>query len=582
MRTTSDPSAPLLRADRPGFALLVVMLVTMVVAAIAAGAALIGANTFLINEYDQRRGLMESVADAGLELARARMNAIPALYNDTAITTIELNATVTDASGAPIPGITRTIYSLPVGGGSGEYGNYATLIAIASDGSGARVIRRLDLTQASFATFAYFTHFEPTTIAFGLNDQLYGPVHSNAKIEIRNTGATFHGPVTTADRFIGAEYADFRADTASGVPPIPMPTAGQISRLRDRATPGHLAFTSPTTGAANRARMRLDFVTRDLGGARTGFVRVYTSANARWVTGNVPVDGISTAIQCGRIPDDERFRFSTDPTFHLANNLQTSRSFCFLGGADTLWTFTPPPGVTESPTAPFYPNDGRGSWMAYPGSVHSAVASQRDAGFLFPLDRTLNTGYRGVIFVDGSVVVSGRVRGRVTVVATGNIIIGDDLIYDTDPGAGTCQDALGLIAGGNVVMSDNMLNSQQSVGGVWRRYDDTPSETIHGTILALGQFHVENHDAPPAGGIDCHGVSWGRGCLNVNGGIIQHTRGAVGMGDRRGYGKQYTFDQCAYTDPPPYFPGTGHFHRTRYNEIDPTAFNIQAFFNMVN
>ena len=36
--------------------------------AIAAGAALIGANTFLINQYDQSSSLLETVADAGLEL----------------------------------------------------------------------------------------------------------------------------------------------------------------------------------------------------------------------------------------------------------------------------------------------------------------------------------------------------------------------------------------------------------------------------------------------------------------------------------------------------------------------------------
>jgi hypothetical protein len=577
------PGKPLIRADRSGFALLVVMLVTLVVAAIAAGAALIGANTYLINDYDRRQSLLESVADAGLEFNRARLNANAGLYRDDAIVTLEQGAAVADADGTPIPGVTRTVYVLPVGGGSGEYGNFAALVAIAQDGDGARLIRRVDLLQNSFATFAYFTDFEADNIAFGLKDQLYGPVHSNAKIEIRSDSATFHGPVTTANKFIGAQYANFYGDTASGVPVIPMPTLTQLNRLKDRATPGNLAFTSPTTTAANRAGMRVEFVARDLDGSgvRTGFVRVYTSTNARWVTGNVPVDGISSARQCGRFPDDFRFRWDPDTTNHRVNNLQAgSRSQCFLGGTDTLWTFTPPAGA--SGTGPFFPDDGFGSWMLTGQDIPAAVAGQRDAGYLFPLDRTLNPAFRGVIFVDGSVVVSGVVRGRVTLVATGNIIIGDDLTYDTSPGAGTCRDALGLMAGGSVVMADNMLNAQQFVGGAWRRYDETPSETIHATILALNQFVVQNHENPPAGGVACHGVSWGRGCLHVNGGLIQQNRGPVGMGDRRGYSKQYTFDQCAWTDPPPYFPGTGHFRTGRYYEVDPTGFSIQAFFNAVN
>jgi hypothetical protein len=581
------PGRSLIRADRPGVALLVVMLVTLVVGAIAAGAALIGANTYLINDFDRRQSLLESVADAGLELNRARLNANPGLYRDNAIVTLELDAAVTDADGTAIPGVTRTVYVLPVGGGAGEFGNFAALVAIAQDGDGSRLIRRVDLMQESFATFAYFTDFEADDIAFGNKDQLWGPVHSNAKIEIRSDSSTFHGPVTTADRFIGAQYATFHGDTASGVPMIPMPTLTQINRLKQRATPGNLAFTSPTSAAANRARMRIEFVARALGGSsvRTGFVRVYTSNDGRWVTGNVPTGGMGAARQCGRFPDDGRLRWDSDTTAHRVNNLQSgARSRCFLGGADTLWTFIPPAGATG--TGPFFPDDGFGSWMPTGKSVPAAVAGQRDADYLFPLDRTLNPAFRGVIFVDGSVVVSGRVRGRVTLVATGNIIIGDDLTYDTDPGGGTCRDALGLIAGGSVVVADNMLNTPQLVGGAWRVYDETPDEHIHATMLALDRFLVENHSSDPRNLLPCNGLSWGRGCLRVNGGIVQRTRGAVAsidwLGRRSGYSKQYTFDQCAWTDPPPYFPGTGHFRTGRYYEVDPTGFDIQAFFRAMN
>lgn len=117
---------PQLRADRPGIALLVVLLMTMVIAAI-------GANTFLINEYDSQSSLLESTADAGLELGRARLNANPALYDPTAPATLELDAAVYDASGAVVPGLTRTVYSMPLGGGLGEYGNFAALVAITKD-----------------------------------------------------------------------------------------------------------------------------------------------------------------------------------------------------------------------------------------------------------------------------------------------------------------------------------------------------------------------------------------------------------------------------------------------------------------
>ena len=34
---------------------------------------------------------------------------------------------------------------------------------------------------------------------------------------------------------------------------------------------------------------------------------------------------------------------------------------------------------------------------------------------------------------------------------------------------------------------------------------------------------------------------------------------------------------AATTSPPPYFPTTGHFVRSRYFEVDPTGFNIATY-----
>ncbi|MFW5947839.1 MAG: hypothetical protein ACOCUW_05045, partial [Gemmatimonadota bacterium] len=293
-------TAPRIRADREGIALLIVMLLTMVIAAIAAGAALIGANTFLINEYDRTTSLLESVADAGLELGRARLNANPSLYSDSSIATLELDAAVTDAAGDVIPGVRRTVHAIPLGGGLGEFGNFAALFAIAENADGVRAIRRLDLTQESFAVYAYFTHYEPGWLAFGNGDELFGPVHSNSDIEIRSTGATFHGPVTTAGAFEGAEHATFLDDTASAVTPVLMPTSSQVTRLEARAEPAQLAFTATPGGDWAQSTLRLHFIARDVDGdgVNEGFVRVYRSGNPAWVTGNVQ-DTLPLTPNCG-------------------------------------------------------------------------------------------------------------------------------------------------------------------------------------------------------------------------------------------------------------------------------------------
>ncbi len=564
-----------LRTDRPGIALLVVMLLTLVVAAIAAGAALIGANSFLINEYDGQSSLLESVADAGLELGRARLNANPGLYNDTLPAPLEYQAAVYDADGAVIPGIVRTVYAMPLGGGLSEYGNFAALVAIAEMPDGAKAVRRLDLIQSSFASYAYFTDFESADIRFQSNDQLYGPVHSNSHIKIGTTGATFHGPVTTAGTFQGAEYATFMDDTTSGVTPILMPTTSQITRLRDLATPGNLAFTAPAAGNAGQAGMCIEFVSRNIDGRPVGFIKVYTSSSdPGWVTGNVPTGGMTgaNAINCGHFHSDGLFVSHAGDASRQLSALRGSGRRCYLGGADSIWGGT------------FRPSESRGSWMAYPGTVDPLVAAQPDATYLFPLDRSLNGGFRGVIFVDGRVAVSGTVRGRVTLAATDNIVIADDIRYHTDPASGTCEDMLGLMAQQQVIVADNMLNAprQPASGESYYTYDDSPTEFIHASILALDQFTVQNPGSGATTAEPCNGVAWGRGCLAVTGGLVQDVRGIVAYSNGTGYIKRYTHDTCTFASPPPYFPSTGHFWHGRYHEVDPVGFDINTYFEALN
>lgn len=578
-----------LRTDQPGIALLVVLLVTMVVGAIAAGAALIGANTFLINRYDSQSSLLESVADAGLELGRARLNANPALFDDAAPAALELDAAVYDASGDVIPGVTRTVYAMPLGGGLGEYGNFSALLSLARDADGAVVIRRLDLLQESFATFAYFTDIEPSTLAFGNNDELFGPVHSNSDIRISSTGATFHGPVTTAGAFVGAENATFLDDTTSGVTPIAMPTTGQLTDLRDRAQPAGLALTADPGGTEGQSTLRLEFIARDVDGdgIEEGFVRVYRSLDPAWVTAGIPSSGsLGTTPNCGHF-EGSGGRFSPvtgDVNGHSANTILTdSHRRCFLGGADE-WNTT----STSSPKGIFVPNDGRGSWVPYPGTVDPPLTgTYGDEDYLFPIDRRLNPAFRGIIYVDGKVVVSGTVRGRLTVAATGNIIIGDDLVYNSDPASGTCEDMLGLFSGQRIMVADNTINAPRIAPGTstYYTYDDSPDENIHASIMALNEFTVQNAGSGATSGNSpeaCNGTPWGRGCLNLTGGLVQSTRGVVAYGTGTGNIKRYTHDTCAFTAPPPYFPSTGHFWRGRYYEVDPVGFNIGSYFDALN
>ena len=118
-------------------------------------------------------------------------------------------------------------------------------------------------------------------------------------------------------------------------------------------------------------------------------------------------------------------------------------------------------------------------------------------------------------------------------------------------------------------------------GNTFRSYKTPTDETIHGFFLTLKTFGAEENSLGANNNEHCiNGGDFtaGRGCLNTYGGIIQERRGAVGLTSGEGYIKRYQYDACGATDPPPYYPTTGIFVRNRFYELDPTRFDVAAWY----
>ena len=49
-----------------------------------------------------------------------------------------------------------------------------------------------------------------------------------------------------------------------------------------------------------------------------------------------------------------------------------------------------------------------------------------------------------------------------------------------------------------------------------------------------------------------------------------------------GYIKRYAYDPCGETQPPPYFPTTGHFTKAQIYQVDPTGFSVASYFKMLS
>jgi hypothetical protein len=600
-------NAGALYRNERGIALVAVLLVVLAVAAIAAGAAILGSNTTLINKYHDRLSTLETVADAGLEEARSAVNGNKTLYPDTGYRILEAGVAVYTAGGAVIPGIKRWTYVGPVGVTSGQYGVFGSALTVVKDAQGNTVVRRGEVFQESFAKYAYFTNIEGA-IQFAANDQLFGPVFSNDQINIASgsPGATFWGPIATAKTITNRANGNYKAGFTENAAPIAFPSTADLSKLQAQAALANMSITSTASGAMGQATTRIEFVALDLNADgdsindNEGFIKVYQSnaANAWWVVADTnnygaaaPNDGVRNSPNCGHVytggGTNHAGGFVTFANHPAAwNSGADSKSNaptagwrrCFLGGADSL----------NTPTG-FKVNDGRGQWLAWPGAVSPLLAGRPDAAYLWPISRALNPNFKGVIYVQGKVAISGKVRGQVTLAASDNIIVADDITYVTNPASNlactaSSRDMLGLFSGTNVVVADNLLNDPipPTGAGANTTWANTSDEFIHAVVLALNSFTVESYSTGPNNAEACGSTPWGRGCLFLTGGIIQNQRGAVGLIDGHGYLKRYSYDRCAGVNPPPYFPTTGHFARGHYFEVDPSGFNIDTYWALLH
>lgn len=167
----------------------------------------------------------------------------------------------------------------------------------------------------------------------------------------------------------------------------------------------------------------------------------------------------------------------------------------------------------------------------------------------------------------GDLTISGTLSGSLTVGSNRDIIIPNNLTYDTLPtgssfcpegatvandGSGRqCVDAslapkMGVIAEKQVIVSASAPFNME----------------IDASIMAMDQsFYVEDWSSGSA-----------KGTLKVFGGIIQDQRGPVGTFNSNtntvstGYGKSYIYDSRFTTSPPDFFPQTGDYLKLLWQE----------------
>ena len=584
---------PRLIDNQRGVALITVVLVALAVSSVAVAASMMTMSGTLVRKYSERASMANHAASSGVELGLSALLADGTLYPTTGYTTLEDSVPVLDAMGNPIPRVRRSIYIGPSSDPS-----RGSIVSEVWTRGGVRAVRRLEVAATSFASFGQFMYHDHSGVEFTATDDQYGPIHSNGDINIGlpvgADSAMFLGSVTVVGSIINPGRAVFVKGFTEGVSLDSLPTTSDLGALRNLAISGGLLLPG-LTGGAFAATTRVEFIAVDMDGntATTndveGFVRVYrNAADARnlmaWQLWGNPID----TPNCG-VWDGLTFKSFPNGGFASRGEAENAIDFnqyrCYLGGDPVLnngnFSATPPDGGMWLPwTGPAVP----------PGAGFNA---RTDKAYLHPYTPGVNPNTTGVIYVDGDVAVSGVVRGKVTLVSKDDILIVDDLVQHTDPGANACgQDLLGLVAHDEVAIADNTLNTPQRYGGggtgdSYHTMSATKDEYVHAIIMALDDFTVSNATGGPdaadnlgLGAEPCEGVPWGRGCLYITGGLLRRHRkpddfGTVGG---KGYQLRLSYNGCVQQGAPPHFPATGSFKGQRIVEMEGATFDPVTWF----
>ncbi len=625
--------------DRRGFAIVAVLLIAMVATVITLASAVMAMSGTLVQKGSDRAASADDAAISALENERSRMNA--------RMDTVPVDGFLTVENDQPISGtgLKRSIWVSRLGNSdslsnTGEFGVQAEIVAKVSDQFGNVAIRRSQLYQESFARYASFTDQARSTagwlLYWAMGAQAQGPVHSNDTIYVWNGGtpspqATFHDVVTTARIVQNKTFAQFKkGPPTERVAKIPLPTTADLNVLKGIAARAGYVFTpSVVVGDSALTTMRIEFVAIDVNGdgnttgADEGYFKVYqlnaimpygtgyalarppvppTAASGAPVPSGatVPIDSLLYSYNCGVtavVGGRTAMPVAIGAIAHRASGTYQERmtdksaafdhadTRCFLGGDDRL-----------SPTGLFRAVDPAGGWMLRTvGSVPAVVAARADGAYLWPLSAAYNPNFRGVIFAEGKVAVSGVVRGRVTVASRSMLVIAHELTQATSPGitTGSCRaddDVIGLFSGEYVMYADNSLSTPQwrrtnSSGSAWtwprKEFDPSPRRpdlAVHASLLALKSVAAENA-SPPAGLAANRFVD--RGTTRLIGGTIESRTGQTGTmsgSNLHGYHDDLSFNRCLLQNPPPYFPTTGRWSRSQYYEVNPQGFSPSTWF----
>ena len=289
--------------NRRGIALIMVMAMTLALAALAVSAIYLSASGGILTRYYDRERDFKYAAEEALALGKSRVNTdtLLALPEDTAKMLVN-NGTMADAYGTTIPRIRVNLYGAFTGDTVGRFGNFVTLLSTSFDSNGTRTVRRLDLAAESFSRFAMFVNTFSSSLAYGNGEFIRGRAHSNQGwYSSGSPGPIYFDTVSAVTTINGSSGAlgpppQYAYPPMAGHAAIPFPTVAKLAILPTYAAMGNLQFT-PVTGAGVAVNHTVNATPVDISGRTTapntpGISAPYRGTRLRFKT--VDFDGSGT------------------------------------------------------------------------------------------------------------------------------------------------------------------------------------------------------------------------------------------------------------------------------------------------
>lgn len=320
--------------NRRGSALILVLLMTLAVAALAIAAIFMSSSAGLLSRFYDKERSYRYAAESAIALVQSRLLHQDLAIPDTGMSVVLSGVRIPRADGSVDSSVRVTVYAATTGDTTGRGWPFVTVVAQAFDNFGTRHVRRADLRRTPFSRYALVADTFNTGFTFGPG-VVDGRVHSNQTWRSAS-GTVYRDTVTAVEGFAGS--ATYASDTTSAVAPMRYPADSTYAGLTVRADSFDLLF-APVSGGARGSR--LEFVAFDAdadGSVEVGesFARVFDLAAGR-------------------------------DTSRLVVPVDTADFYFFGFGRATLWTDP----IVQNQCGAFYYRGTR--WMFFPVATHRAA-----------------------------------------------------------------------------------------------------------------------------------------------------------------------------------------------------------------